>query len=196
MPLLRFCNQVLLALPGERPRKLYAERALNLPLGAELITGNMWYPRRAFLCLCAVSPMITPSCVCPQRPAVDLFELGGSGRRGWRSRRLPLPAAHRPGAQAPSPEDAPRDLPGASRPCRALSLSPARDGALGSSGGGLSGGLVGRFHSGETEQEDLLQAQTLSGEVDQCFIRPPHPDRPSGQVSSPLPGLHVSHIRK
>nr|XP_061794428.1 pecanex-like protein 2 [Nerophis lumbriciformis] len=25
----------------ERPRKLYAERALNLPLGAELITGNM-----------------------------------------------------------------------------------------------------------------------------------------------------------
>lgn len=29
--------------PGDRPRKLYAERALNLPLGAELITGNMWY---------------------------------------------------------------------------------------------------------------------------------------------------------
>uniref|UniRef100_A0A3P9DRK2 Pecanex-like protein n=1 Tax=Maylandia zebra TaxID=106582 RepID=A0A3P9DRK2_9CICH len=26
---------------GDRPRKLYAERALNLPLGAELITGNM-----------------------------------------------------------------------------------------------------------------------------------------------------------
>lgn len=28
---------------GERPRKLYNERALNLPLGAELITGNIWY---------------------------------------------------------------------------------------------------------------------------------------------------------
>lgn len=33
----------LFVLPGDRPRKLYAERALNLPLGAELITGNMWY---------------------------------------------------------------------------------------------------------------------------------------------------------
>lgn len=32
----------LLVSPGERPRKLYAERALNLPLGAELITGNLW----------------------------------------------------------------------------------------------------------------------------------------------------------
>lgn len=36
----KFC---LLSIPGDRPRKLYAERALNLPLGAELITGNMWY---------------------------------------------------------------------------------------------------------------------------------------------------------
>lgn len=33
----------LFVVKGERPRKLYAERALNLPLGAELITGNMWY---------------------------------------------------------------------------------------------------------------------------------------------------------
>ncbi len=37
--------------PGERPRKLYAERALNLPLGAELITGNMWYCCRIFIFL-------------------------------------------------------------------------------------------------------------------------------------------------
>lgn len=44
-----FPIQILLVSPGERPRKLYAERALNLPLGAELITGNMWYPRRTFL---------------------------------------------------------------------------------------------------------------------------------------------------
>lgn len=35
--------------PGDRPRKLYAERALNLPLGAELITGNMWYYCQIFL---------------------------------------------------------------------------------------------------------------------------------------------------
>lgn len=35
--------QLVLVFPGDRPRKLYAERALNLPLGAELITGNMWY---------------------------------------------------------------------------------------------------------------------------------------------------------
>lgn len=28
---------------GDRPRKLYNERSLNLPLGAELITGNIWY---------------------------------------------------------------------------------------------------------------------------------------------------------
>ncbi|KAJ8247997.1 hypothetical protein GJAV_G00237000 [Gymnothorax javanicus] len=34
---LRICSPTA----GERPRKLYAERALNLPLGAELITGNM-----------------------------------------------------------------------------------------------------------------------------------------------------------
>jgi len=33
---------------GERPRKLYAERALNLPLGAELITGNMWYAVKSY----------------------------------------------------------------------------------------------------------------------------------------------------
>lgn len=33
---------------GDRPRKLYAERALNLPLGAELITGNMWYMLKPF----------------------------------------------------------------------------------------------------------------------------------------------------
>lgn len=33
---------------GDRPRKLYAERALNLPLGAELITGNMWYMLKSF----------------------------------------------------------------------------------------------------------------------------------------------------
>lgn len=41
--------QLVLVSPGDRPRKLYAERALNLPLGAELITGNMWYARRIFL---------------------------------------------------------------------------------------------------------------------------------------------------
>lgn len=37
--------------PGDRPRKLYAERALNLPLGAELITGNMWYCCQIFILL-------------------------------------------------------------------------------------------------------------------------------------------------
>lgn len=31
---------------GDRPRKLYNERALNLPLGAELITGNIWYSEK------------------------------------------------------------------------------------------------------------------------------------------------------
>lgn len=36
---------------GDRPRKLYAERALNLPLGAELITGNMWYWCQIFVAL-------------------------------------------------------------------------------------------------------------------------------------------------
>lgn len=41
--------QLVLVSPGDRPRKLYAERALNLPLGAELITGNMWYWPPTFL---------------------------------------------------------------------------------------------------------------------------------------------------
>lgn len=41
---------------------------------------------------------------------------------------------------------------------------------LGPSGGGLFGRLLGHLHSGETQQEDLLQAQTLSREVDQRFV--------------------------
>lgn len=53
------------------------------------------------------------------------------------------------------------------------------------SGGGLSGRLVGHVHPGEAKQEGLLQTPTLSWEVDQRLIRPPHPDRPPGQVISP-----------
>lgn len=73
-------------------------------------------------------------------------------------------------------------------------------GGLASPGGGLFGRILGHFHSGETEQEDLLQAQTLSWEVGQRFIRPTHPDRPSGQVIStlllfsPPSVLHFSQI--
>lgn len=50
------------------------------------------------------------------------------------------------------------------------------------SGRGLVGRLVRDFHSGETDQEDLLQTQTLSREVDQHFIRPAHPACSLGQV--------------
>lgn len=49
-------EECLFVSPGDRPRKLYAERALNLPLGAELITGNMWYLYQIF---------ISPSNTCP-----------------------------------------------------------------------------------------------------------------------------------
>ncbi|CAF87350.1 unnamed protein product, partial [Tetraodon nigroviridis] len=56
-------------------------------------------------------------------------------------------------------------------------------GALGPPGGGLSGRILGHLHPGKTQPEDLLQAPTLSWEVDQRFIRPTHPDRPSGQKS-------------
>lgn len=44
--------------PGDRPRKLYAERALNLPLGAELITGNMWYCCHTFISLSFPPPLL------------------------------------------------------------------------------------------------------------------------------------------
>lgn len=50
------------------------------------------------------------------------------------------------------------------------------------SGGGLFGRVVRDFHSGETDQEDLLQTQTLSREVDQHFIWPAHPAGPFGSV--------------
>lgn len=124
-------------------------------------------------------------CVRLQRPALNIFKFRGSGRRGRRSRRLSLSTAHHPSTQAPPPEDTPRGLPGERLSSRALGC-PRRHVTVcwRSSGGGLSGRFVGHFHSGETKQEGLLQTPTLSWEVDQCLIRPPHPDRPPGQVIS------------
>lgn len=50
-------------------------------------------------------------------------------------------------------------------------------------GRGLFGRILRDFHSGKTNQEDLLQTWTVSWEVDQHFIRPTHPARSSGQVT-------------
>lgn len=124
--------------PGDRPRKLYAERALNLPLGAELITGNMWYccqtftqslpgtPFCPFSCFLYLPLRLFPltssanlvyekhyqCCVSFQRPALHIFQLGGSGRHCRSSRRLSFPTTYHPCAQTSATEDAPRDLPG------------------------------------------------------------------------------------
>lgn len=62
---LRQVECYLLVSPGDRPRKLYAERALNLPLGAELITGNMWYCCQTFVLLftlCHFLPLPASGC--------------------------------------------------------------------------------------------------------------------------------------
>lgn len=47
-----------------------------------------------------------------QRPAVDFFQLGVSGRCGGRPQRLPFSATHHPRSQAAATEDTPRDLSG------------------------------------------------------------------------------------
>lgn len=53
------------------------------------------------------------------------------------------------------------------------------------SGRGLVGRLVRHVHSGEAHQEDLLQTQTLSWEVDQYFVRQTHTAGSTGQVRPP-----------
>lgn len=60
------------------------------------------------------------------------------------------------------------------------------------SGRGLARWFVRYFHSGETYQEDLLQTQTLSWEVDQPFVWPTHPACPFGQVIWTI-SFHLLH---